>query len=253
MSLLDRIKDAFNDQQRWRKTVRRSEVREEDLLDAIAAARRSRKRHYDRIKTVGERFPDETEADQAQRRENLSDEIEDINAQIDLLLERLDDRKRKTARAYRELRESEERVKRLRDRRREIQAQRGNLTANFSRAEFDCRISPGCPDYMDGPLRDLCERVLEKMRARFGACHVNSGHRWGGPPAAYDYNASIGGETNSYHKYELRKSQPAADCTFERGTPAEWAAFARSLGVGGVGQYSSFVHVDTGPRRDWWG
>lgn len=118
---------------------------------------------------------------------------------------------------------------------------------HFRYSEFNCHEGDPVPEYMYPHLRDLCDTILEPMRDRFGPCHVNSGHRWSW------YNASIGGASQSYHVYEDRKSQPASDLTFAKGSPSEWASFARSLGVGGVGQYSSFVHVDTGPRRDWWG
>ena len=118
---------------------------------------------------------------------------------------------------------------------------------HFRYSEFNCHAGGPVPEYMYPHLADLCERILEPMRRRFGACHVNSGHRWSW------YNASIGGASASYHVYEDRKREPAADLTFAEGSPADWAAYARQIGVGGVGQYSSFVHVDTGPRRDWWG
>lgn len=120
---------------------------------------------------------------------------------------------------------------------------------NFRYAEFNCRQGPGVPDYMHPHLDELCERVLEPLRSLYGPCRVTSGHRWDW------YNASIGGASLSYHVYENRKSQPAADVIFAKGTPSQWAASARALGVGGVGQYdrSGFLHVDLGPRRDWWG
>ena len=114
-------------------------------------------------------------------------------------------------------------------------------------AEFDCNDGTDCPDYMKDDLDGLAVRVLDKLRVKFGSGHVNSGYRHRA------YNAAVGGEPNSYHIYDLRKSQPAADCTFATGSPSQWAAYARSLNVGGVGQYSTFVHCDTGPRRDWWG
>ena len=118
---------------------------------------------------------------------------------------------------------------------------------HFRYSEFNCHSGGPVPEYMYPHLRDLCDRVLEPMRKKFGPAHITSGHRWDW------YNASIGGASASYHVYEDRKSQPAADVVFAKGTPAEWAAYARQLGVGGVGEYSSFVHCDSGPRRDWWG
>lgn len=120
---------------------------------------------------------------------------------------------------------------------------------HFRYSEFNCHQGDPVPEYMYPHLDALCQNILEPMRDRFGACHVTSGHRWSW------YNAAIGGASSSYHVYEDRKSQPASDVIFATGSPAEWAAYARSLGKGGVGQYdrSGFVHVDTGPRRDWWG
>lgn len=125
-----------------------------------------------------------------------------------------------------------------------------SASANFSIREFDCKDGTRVPKCAEDAVRELCRDILEPMRAKFGRCKVNSGYRHRA------YNRRIGGEPNSFHIYELRCDQVAADVRFERGTPAQWAAYARSLrGIGGVGQYnrSGFVHVDNGPRRDWWG
>lgn len=124
------------------------------------------------------------------------------------------------------------------------------MSDNFHASEFDTHDGTKVPEMAYDGLRALCRDVLEPMRDRFGACHVTSGYRHRA------YNASIGGAASSYHIYDLRDGdEVAADVTFERGTPAQWAAHARSLAKGGVGQYdrSGFVHVDNGPRRDWWG
>lgn len=118
---------------------------------------------------------------------------------------------------------------------------------HFLIREFDCRDGTPVPKAAHAGVRRLCEQVLEPMRQQFGACHVTSGYRHRA------YNAAIGGATASYHIYDLHPDEPAADVTFQRGTPAQWAAYARRLGKGGVGQYATFVHVDLGPRRDWWG
>lgn len=122
-------------------------------------------------------------------------------------------------------------------------------STHFRYSEFNCHQGDPVPEYMYPHLADLCDWVLEPLRAKFGPCHITSGHRWSW------YNAAINGASASYHVYESRKAEPAADLIFAKGTPAEWAAAARALGVGGVGQYdrSGFVHTDTGPRRDWWG
>lgn len=137
----------------------------------------------------------------------------------------------------------------IRRRKRQLAKHGEQASEHFLISEFDCHNGAKVPKAAYPALRRLCEQVLEPMRAEFGACRVTSGYR----PRAY--NASIGGASQSEHIYELTPSSVAADVSFARGTPASWAAFARRLGKGGVGQYnrSGFVHVDNGPRRDWWG
>jgi hypothetical protein len=72
----------------------------------------------------------------------------------------------------------------------------------------------------------------------------------------------------SQHVYDQSPSSVAADLVFAKGAPAQWAKSARwrfntklrwrrgkSWRRGGVGFYPNhgFVHVDSGPRRDWSG
>lgn len=137
----------------------------------------------------------------------------------------------------------------LKRRRSEIARHGEHASAHFRISEFDCHRGDKVPKAAYPALKRLCYEVLEPMRDRFGACRVTSGYR----PA--DYNRSIGGASQSQHIYELGPDSVAADVSFARGNPGQWAAYARSLGKGGVGQYnrSGFVHVDNGPRRDWWG
>ena len=68
------------------------------------------------------------------------------------------------------------------------------------------------------------------MRIRFGTTTVLSGYRH------RNYNAGIGGAKYSQHIYDDSPASVAADLRFAKDTPAEWAAFARRLGVGGVGR-----------------
>jgi uncharacterized protein YcbK (DUF882 family) len=99
-------------------------------------------------------------------------------------------------------------------------------------------------------LRKLVTQVLQPMRDRFGRCTVNSGFR------TKLHNGHVGGETNSFHRYELHPSGPASDVTFASGNVNQWAAEARRLlghNRGGIGRYSqqNFIHVDLGPMRKW--
>jgi uncharacterized protein YcbK (DUF882 family) len=87
------------------------------------------------------------------------------------------------------------------------------------------------------------------MRDRFGRCKVNSGFR------TELHNRHVGGETKSFHRYELHPSGPASDVTFANGNVNEWSVEARRLlgNRGGIGRYptQNFIHVDLGPMRRW--
>ncbi len=126
----------------------------------------------------------------------------------------------------------------------------GQLSPHFHVSEFDCNDGTPVPSYMHDHLREWCRRFGEPLRARYGAAVVNSGYRH------RSYNAGVGGEDGSFHIYDDRRSQPAADVRFGRGSPAAWGATAKQLrgGAGGVGIYGSFVHCDTRTyASDWWG
>ena len=72
-------------------------------------------------------------------------------------------------------------------------------------------------------MAKLCRVFLEPMRAKFGACYVLAGYRH------ELYNARIGGARHSQHIYEDNFECVAADLRFQRGTPAQWAAYAKGL------------------------
>lgn len=146
---------------------------------------------------------------------------------------------------------------------------RHRLSTHFTVEEFDCNDGRRVPVASIPALEELCVHMLEPLRAKYGPAHVNSGYRH------EDYNRSIGGAMFSQHIYDQDPRSVAADVRFARGTPAQWARSARwrfrfkrrwngtaialrfrRLGKrGGVGQYDAagFVHLDSGPRRDWSG
>ena len=122
------------------------------------------------------------------------------------------------------------------------------VTSHFRVAEFDCHDGRAVPVEAHDALLRLCEQYLEKMRTRFGPARVNSGYRHRA------YNDSIDCAAKSIHIYDEHPDQVAADTSYRKGTPAEWAAYAESLGAPGVGRYdqSGFVHIDNrtnGPAR----
>ncbi len=141
---------------------------------------------------------------------------------------------------------------------------RRRLTRHFVVEEFDSGDGARVPVAHLAALEKLCDWWLEPLRADFGAVTILSGFR------SLAHNLAVGGARRSVHL--LTTPLPgratssslvaaAADVHCERGTPREWAAWARDerrasallagRGRGGVGSYRGFVHLDTGPARDW--
>ncbi len=142
------------------------------------------------------------------------------------------------------------------------------LSKHFTVGEFVCHDGTPVPPAAVGALQRWARDWGEPLRAAFGPVRVTSGYRH------RLYNRGIGSTDGSYHVYELRVRdaedaghlvQVAADVTCRDGKPREVAQWARehrlrdsqlrSATLGGVGEYraSGFTHLDTGPRRDWWG
>lgn len=104
------------------------------------------------------------------------------------------------------------------------------VSTNFKVKEFKCK------DGSDAILVDIdfVAEKLQAMRDKFGTARVNSGYR------TETYNAKVGGATNSYHV-----KGRAFDVTFKNGTISEWAAYAYEIGITGIIQYNTFVHLDS--------
>jgi hypothetical protein len=143
-------------------------------------------------------------------------------------------------------------------------SRRSPLGQHFVIEEFDSHDGARVPARDEGAIAHLVEWWLEPLHAFFGPVTVHSGYR---SPAQ---NRAVGGVRYSVHL--LRTPLPrrgtssttraaAADVTCATGNPAMWAAWARehrhrhahlmAYGRGGIGHYSTFVHLDTGPARDW--
>jgi hypothetical protein len=123
------------------------------------------------------------------------------------------------------------------------------LSPHFNVDEFNCKDGTRVPKASVPALTRLCNEVLEPLREQFGSCTIMSGYR----PTAY--NTRIGGAKFSQHIYDLHPDTVAADLTFERGRPSDWADAAESLCErGGLGRYPGFVHVDNrGTNARWSG
>lgn len=105
------------------------------------------------------------------------------------------------------------------------------ISANFTVKEFACK------DGTDSVLvdREFVADKLQKIRSHFKVpVTINSGYR------TDSYNKKVGGAANSYHV----KGQ-AYDIVVKGKTPAEVAAYAYSIGIPGIIQYNTFVHVDS--------
>lgn len=133
------------------------------------------------------------------------------------------------------------------------------LSQHFTIEEFDCHDGTPVPASAVPALKELCQYVLEPLRAKYGPCTVLSGYR------DRAYNAKIGGARYSQHIYDEHPRSVAADVRFATGGVKRWWRSARWRfrhgrhwrrgRRGGVGYYprSGFVHVDSGPLRDWTG
>lgn len=145
---------------------------------------------------------------------------------------------------------------------------RRRLSKHFVIEEFDCHDGTHVPSAAVPGLELAIAWWLEPMREKFGAIHVVSGFRTSA------HNRSVGGEPNSYHLYHLERvvanftgTKPPRPVAFDvipaRGGVRDWSAWAHTYrarsshlakrGRGGIGTYpsSGFVHLDTGPARDW--
>lgn len=110
-----------------------------------------------------------------------------------------------------------------------------SLSEHFKLGEFACR---------DGSsivlVHPALVRAVQLLRDNLGPLHISSAYRTPG------HNASIGGVQNSYHLDGM-----AADIVSRLHPPHRVATLAREIGLGGVGLYPSFVHIDVGPVRTW--
>ena len=110
---------------------------------------------------------------------------------------------------------------------------------NFKVNEFAC--SDGSDVVFISP--DLV-KILQKIRDHFKKpVNINSGYR------TVTKNKAVGGATYSQHLYGM-----AADISISGVKPAIVAAYAESLlpGTGGIGIYSTFVHIDVRKVKSRW-
>lgn len=105
------------------------------------------------------------------------------------------------------------------------------ISANFKVSEFKSN------DGADEILIDIAfvKNYLQKIRDHFNVpININSGYR------TVSHNKRVGGTKNSYHM----KGQ-AFDIAVKGKSPEEVAKYAYQIGVHGIVQYNTFVHVDS--------
>lgn len=106
---------------------------------------------------------------------------------------------------------------------------------NFTEEELSCSH---CGEF--GCEEDAVD-TLQKMRDILGKPMViNSAYR------CPEHNAAVGGSKNSYHKKGM-----AFDISLNGHDKVELYDAAVQAGFTGIGHYSTFMHVDTGKRREW--
>ena len=113
------------------------------------------------------------------------------------------------------------------------------LSTNFKVKEFAC---------LDGTdtifVSDELVKVLQKVRDNFGKpVIINSAYR------TESHNKKVGGSANSQHKYGM-----AADIRINGVSPKTIATYINKLmpDRGGIGVYTSFVHIDVRAKKSRW-
>lgn len=111
------------------------------------------------------------------------------------------------------------------------------LSANFKVKEFACKDGSD-KVLIDTELVDL----LQKIRNHFNkSVKITSGYR------TATHNKKVGGTKNSYHLVGM-----ASDIQVTGVNPILVAMYAEKLNAGGIGVYSTFVHVDTRQQNSRW-
>ena len=112
-----------------------------------------------------------------------------------------------------------------------------DLSEHFDRSEFACKCGCGF-DTVDAGLL----QALEAVRSHFDAAvYISSGCR------CESWNLSSGGVDSSQHLLGR-----ASDITVAGYLPEQVAIFAEAIGLGGIGRYETFTHIDSRNDKARW-
>jgi len=115
----------------------------------------------------------------------------------------------------------------------------GDISAHFDRSEFACPCGCG-GDTIDSATLEAAEAIRQHFDA---PVTITSAYRC----LEYNRTPEIGSNDRSQHPRGR-----ALDIKVDGVPPADVYAYADSLGLGGVGRYDTFTHIDTrsnGPAR----
>jgi uncharacterized protein YcbK (DUF882 family) len=247
-----RIRAAIQRRAKWRRVLERRDTREVEIAGAVKDVNdRIRRKQTWRKRLLDPKYrPWLSEEQRDEKRETHADELEELRAAREVLLDQLARTKRVTQRARDQLVIHRKEVERLQRRREQIaKDSEGQLTRDFHVREFDCRDGTRVPEAAVPALRELCQRHLQPLRDSGGVVSINSGYR------TASYNAAIGGATASYHIYDQRPHAPAADHIQSDRSASEVQAWHDSHNSpDGMGYYAGFTHIDDrGYASRWWG
>lgn len=111
---------------------------------------------------------------------------------------------------------------------------------NFTPKEIACKGTEMI--IVDRPSMDALQRLRTLIYNKTGAgLIINSGYR------SESHNKAVGGSPNSQHRlgkaFDIRITSKVSRETIKQ--------FAYGAGFNGIGDYDNFIHVDTGPKRNW--
>lgn len=112
-----------------------------------------------------------------------------------------------------------------------------DISLNFDREEFSCKCGCGF-DTVDVELI----KMVQAARDELGPIKINSGCR------CEAYNKSVGGSSASQHKLGRAADLKPLATTVDR----LWAFLNDKYPNAGIGQYTSFVHIDSRGHRARW-